>query len=145
MRLTNYSDYALRLLMYVACKHGTTVTITEVAGAFHISKNHLMKVAHALALAGVLETTRGRNGGLRLAKPPQDINIGAIVRLTEADSVLVECFDPVTNSCVITRACRLKHVLRQALEDFFKRLDQYTLADLVVDQRSLRVLFGAEP
>ena len=78
MRLTNYSDYALRLLMFAACKHDTNVTITEVAVAYHISKNHLMKVAHALALAGYLETTRGRNGGLRLARPPEDINIGAI-------------------------------------------------------------------
>ena len=145
MRLTNYSDYALRLLMFAACKRDTNVTITEVAGAFHISKNHLTKVVHALALAGFIETTRGRNGGLRLARAPEDINIGEIVRLTEANSMLVECFDPVTNSCVITRACRLKHVLRQALEDFFRRLERYTLADLVVDQRSLRAFLGVEP
>jgi Rrf2 family nitric oxide-sensitive transcriptional repressor len=144
MRLTNYSDYALRLLIYAAVRHGSSVTITEVSKAYGISKNHLMKVAHALALAGFLETTRGRNGGLRLAKLAKDINIGQVVRFTEADSALVECFDPATNTCVIMRACRLKHVLRQALEDFFTRLDQFTLADLVVDQRSLQLLLAAK-
>jgi Rrf2 family nitric oxide-sensitive transcriptional repressor len=145
MRLTSYSDYALRLLMYAAVRHDSSVTITEVSKAYGISKNHLMKVAHALALAGFLETTRGRHGGLRLAKLAKDINIGQVVRFTEADSALVECFDSATNTCVITRVCMLKHVLRQALEDFFTRLDQFTLADLVVEQRGLQVLLAAKP
>ncbi len=141
MRLTLYSDYSLRLLMYIALKPNELVPIAEVSEAYGISKNHLMKITHQLALAGFLETVRGRNGGLRLAKPARDINVGTVVRLTEADSVLVECCDPATNTCVITRACQLKHLLLVALEDFYKRLDQSTLADLVVSPQSLLALF----
>ncbi len=141
MRLTRYSDYSLRLLMYVAVKPNELVAIADVSKAYDISKNHLMKIAHQLALAGFIETVRGRNGGLCLAKPASEINIGQVVRLTEADSVLVECCDSTTNTCIITRACRLKHILLRALEDFYKRLDQFTLADLLADQESLLALF----
>ncbi len=141
MRLTRYSDYSLRLLMYVAVKPNELVAIADVSKAYDISKNHLMKIAHQLALAGFIETVRGRHGGLRLAKPAGEINIGLVVRLTEADSILVECCDPTTNTCVIMRACRLKHILLRALEDFYKRLDQFTLADLLADQESLLALF----
>ncbi len=140
MRLTNYSDYALRLLMYVAAKKDSYVTIGEVARAYGISKNHLMKIAHHLALAGILKTARGRNGGLCLAMPAAEINIGRVMRLLEAPSPLVECFDPSTNTCVITDTCSLKHVLRYALEDFFKRLDQYSLADLAVERNKFSTL-----
>ncbi len=91
MRLTRYSDYSLRLLMYVAVKPNELVAIADVSKAYKISKNHLMKIAHQLALAGFIETVRGRHGGLRLAKPAGEINIGQVVRLTEADSILVEC------------------------------------------------------
>ncbi len=142
MRLTSYSDYALRLLIYVAVRPSEIVTIGDVSSSYRISKNHLMKIAHALALAGYLETVRGRNGGLRLAKPAQDISVGEVVRLTEAGSVLVECCDPATNTCVITRACKLKHVLVEALEAFYNRLDQVTLADLVVQPKSLLSLLA---
>ena len=141
MRIATYSDFALRLLMYAAVKHPAYVTITEVSKAYGISKNHLMKITHELALAGYLDTLRVRNGGLRLARPAREINIGQVVRLTEKGSALVECFDPVTNQCVITRACKLKHVLNDALEAFFKTLEQTTLADLIVDPRSLSGLF----
>jgi Rrf2 family nitric oxide-sensitive transcriptional repressor len=141
MRIATYSDFALRLLMYAAVKHPAYVTITEVSKAYGISKNHLMKVTHELALAGYLDTLRGRNGGLRLAKSAKDINVGHVMRLTERGSALVECFDPATNRCVITPACRLRHVLNDALEAFFKTLEQTTLADLVVDPRSLSGLF----
>ena len=141
MRIAAYSDFALRLLMYAAVKHPAYVTIAEVSKAYDISKNHLMKVTHELALAGYLDTLRGRNGGLRLARPAKDINVGKVVRLTEKGSALVECFDPATNQCVITSACKLKHVLNDALEAFFRTLEQTTLADLVSDPRSLSVLF----
>ena len=141
MRLTSFSDYALRLLIYVAVHPNRYVTIKEISESYGISKNHLMKIANELSLAGYLETVRGRNGGLRLAKPAQDISVGAVVRLTEAGSVLVECCDPATNTCVITRACRLKHILVEALEAFYKRLDQVSLADLVVHPKSLLSLF----
>ena len=141
MRIATYSDFALRLLMYAAVKHPAYVTITEVSKAYGISKNHLMKVTHELALAGYLDTLRGRNGGLRLAKPAKNINVGHVMRLTEKGSALVECFDPTTNQCVITPACKLKHVFHGALEAFFQKLEQTTLADLISDPRSLSALF----
>jgi Rrf2 family nitric oxide-sensitive transcriptional repressor len=141
MRLTNYSDYALRMLIYVAVHPDKLITIGEVSKAYSISKNHLMKIANELSVAGILETVRGRNGGLRLAKPPSEIRIGTVVRMTESGSALVECFDPATNHCVITRACRLKRLLAQALEAFYLRLDEETLADLVHRPRNLLALF----
>jgi Rrf2 family transcriptional regulator, nitric oxide-sensitive transcriptional repressor len=143
LRVANYSDFALRLLMYAAIKHPNYVTITEVANAYGISKNHLMKVTHELALAGYLDTLRGRNGGLRLARPAREINVGKVMRLTEKGSALVECFDPATNRCVITPACALRHVLRDALEAFFLRLEETTLADLVRKPKDLTALFPA--
>ncbi|MGB8313952.1 MAG: Rrf2 family transcriptional regulator [Aestuariivirga sp.] len=144
MRIATYSDFALRLLMYTAVKHPAYVTITEVSEAYGISKNHLMKVTHELALAGYLDTLRGRNGGLRLARPAKEINVGQVVRLTEKGSALVECFDPATNTCVITPACKLKHVLNDALEAFFRTLEQTTLADLIKSKRSLSALYLTE-
>lgn len=143
MRLTLYSDYSLRLLMYIALKPNELVSIAEVSKAYGISNNHLMKITHQLALAGFLETVRGRNGGLRLAKPALEINIGTVVRLTEAKSALVECCNAATNTCVITRTCKLRQLLLDALQDFYKRLDRSTLADLVASPESLLALFPA--
>jgi Rrf2 family nitric oxide-sensitive transcriptional repressor len=130
MRLTFYSDYSLRLLMYAALKDGQLITIQEVAGAYGISKNHLTKVAFDLGRAGFVETVRGRGGGLRLAKKPRDIGLGDVLRVTERQTALVECFNPKTNSCVISAPCRLKGVLNRALKAWFAVLDEYTLADL---------------
>lgn len=143
MRLTSYSDYALRMLIYLALHPDRYVTISEVSESYKISRNHLMKIANELVEAGYLESARGRHGGLRLARPPKEISIGAVVRLTESDSALVECFDPVTNACVITRACRLKHLLAQALEAFYERLDKENLANLIHRPQSLLALFSA--
>ena len=130
MRLTSYSDYSLRLLMYAALKADRLVTIQEVADAYGISKNHLMKVAFQLGRHGILETVRGRNGGLRLARKPEQIGLGEVVRVTEEDFTMVECFDPATNSCAIIRPCRLRGILRKALDAYFAVLDEFTLADL---------------
>ena len=130
MRLTSYSDYSLRLLMYAALKADRLVTIQEVADAYGISKNHLMKVAFQLGRHGILETVRGRNGGLRLARKPEQIRLGEVIRVTEEDFTMVECFDPATNSCAITRPFRLRGVLRKALDAYFAVLDEFTLADL---------------
>jgi Rrf2 family nitric oxide-sensitive transcriptional repressor len=130
MRLTFYSDYSLRLLMYAAVRHGQRVTIQEVADAYGISKNHLMKVAFELGRKGYLETVRGRGGGLRLAKPPEKIGLGEVVRAVEEDFTMVECFDTDSNQCVITGACRLRGALTRALKAYFAVLDEYTLADL---------------
>src|SRR5665213_684612 len=130
MRLTFYTDYSLRLLMYSALKGNDLVTIKEVSDVYGISKNHLMKVAFKLGRAGFLETVRGRNGGLRLARKPEQIGLGEVVRVTEEDFTIVECFDSATNSCAITRPCRLRGILRKALDAYFAVLDEFTLADL---------------
>src|SRR5215469_5735021 len=130
MRLTFYSDYSLRLLMYAALKPDGLITIQDVAEAYGISKNHLTKVAFDLGRAGFVETVRGRGGGIRLARKPDEIRLGDVLRVTEARSVLVECFNPMTNTCVISGPCRLKGVLGRALKAYFAVLDEYTIADL---------------
>jgi len=132
MRLTFYTDYSLRLMMYAAVRHGEVVKIQDVADAYGISKNHLMKVAFELGRKGYLETLRGRGGGFRLARAPDKIRLGDVVRETEEDFTLVECFDPKTDRCAITGPCRLRGVLRKALQAYFAVLDEYTLADLAV-------------
>lgn len=144
MRLTSYSDYSLRLLMYAAVKHQKLVTIQEVADAYGISKNHLMKVAFELGRKGYLETVRGRGGGLRLARAPHRICLGDVVRAMEDDFTMVECFDPKTNNCAISGPCRLRGALSRALKAYFAVLDEYTLADLAAPHPVLaRVLLQA--
>jgi Rrf2 family nitric oxide-sensitive transcriptional repressor len=130
MHITRYTDYSLRILMYVALKGDEISTIREIAESYDISKNHLMKVVQELNAKGYLIAVRGKNGGLRLNGRPEDINIGSLVRDTEQDLALVECFTGSKN-CTITPACHLKIVFAEALEAFFKVLDQYSLADLV--------------
>lgn len=142
MRLTSYTDYALRMLIYVAVHPDQFATIAEISKSYGISKNHLMKIANELTAAGILESVRGRNGGLCLALPAEEISIGAVVRMTESRSDLVECFDPATNSCVITRGCRLKHLLAEALEVFYSRLDEATLADMARQPKNILSLFS---
>ncbi|WLR60642.1 Rrf2 family transcriptional regulator [Guptibacillus hwajinpoensis] len=143
MRLTNYTDYSLRMLIYLgSMKEGKLASIQEIANAYKISKNHLMKVAHELGKNGYIETIRGRNGGLRLAHLPEDINVGKVVRSTEEDFNLVECFDKENNSCVISPACRLKHVLHDALSAYFEVLDGYQLSDLIINDEMLVKLFN---
>ena len=130
MRLTLYTDYSLRVLLYLAGKEDEVVTISDLADFYKISRNHLVKVVHNLGLKGYILTTRGRNGGLRLAHPAKEILIGNVVRATEPDLDLLECFNPATDQCVITRSCSLKSVLFNAQATFMGVLDQYTLADL---------------
>lgn len=131
MRLSEYTDYTLRVLMYCAAHRERLVTIGELAEYHGVSKNHLMKVVNDLAHQGLIETTRGRGGGLRLLKEPGAIRIGDVVRATETDFRLVECFDPRTNLCSLTPSCRLKHVFDDALQAYFRALDGATLADLI--------------
>ncbi len=142
MRLTVYTDYALRLLMYLAVKDEGLATIAEIAAGYAISKNHLMKVAHRLGVAGYVETVRGRNGGLRLAKPPEAIRIGEVVRHTEPDMALVPCFHPVDAFCPIDPCCVLPYALAKAEVAFIGVLDGYTLADLAGPRASLRSLLS---
>lgn len=130
MRLSEYTDYSLRVLMHCATQRERRVTIAELAEQHGLSKNHLMKVVNDLARQGLLETTRGRGGGLRLLAEPEQIRIGDVVRAAETDFRLVECFDPATNACRLTPGCRLKRLLNEALNDYFKALDGATLADM---------------
>lgn len=137
MKLTLYTDYSLRVLMYLAADPDQTSTIQEIADSFNISKNHLMKVAYELGQASYVETVRGRNGGLRLARPAEEIKLGDLVRECEGDFTLVECFDAEHNQCVLTPVCKLKHVLREALDAYFQSLNQYSLADLLEQRQKL--------
>jgi Rrf2 family nitric oxide-sensitive transcriptional repressor len=141
MRLSIYTDYTLRTLMYLAVNAGRHATIAEIAQTYRISETHLMKIAHQLGLAGDIETTRGRNGGLRLAKPAASINLGTIVRRTEKDLELVACFES-SAACVISEVCVLRTVLHEALAAFLSVLDRYTLADLAAPRRKLSALLG---
>lgn len=142
MRLTLFSDYTLRVLMYLGVHREGLATISEIAEAYDISRNHLMKVVHHLGLNGYLETIRGKGGGIRLARPPAEINIGEVVRHTEKDSVLVECFASQPSGCCIIPACELKHVLWEAAEAFYKVLDRYTLQDLLKREDQMKKLFA---
>lgn len=135
MKLTRYSDYSLRVLMYLAIQPDRLATIEEISKAYGISKAHLMKVAHELGRAGYLETVRGRGGGLRLARDLDAIRVGDVVRHTEGKMDLVECFDEETSNCRIESACSLRSALQAALAAFLATLDQYTLADLVARRR----------
>jgi Rrf2 family nitric oxide-sensitive transcriptional repressor len=130
MRLTDYTDYTLRVLMFCALNPDRSVTIAELAQSHAVSKNHLMKIVNDLARQGLLQTTRGRGGGLRLLKKPEDINIGAVVRQTETDFRLVECFDAGFNTCSLTAQCQLKHVFSAALKSYMAELDKVSLADV---------------
>ena len=140
MRLTQWTDYTLRVLMYCAACEGRVqpVTVNEVAEGYGISRSHLMKIVQQLSAQGLLDTTRGRGGGMRLMRPASSIKVGAVVRATETDFNLVECFDPVMNRCRLSGHCRLSGVLGQAMEAFFAVLDGVTLADLMVPASPLR-------
>ena len=142
MRLTAFSDYSLRVLMYLGVHRDRLATIGEVAQAYAVSENHLVKVVHHLARHGYIETTRGKGGGMRLARAPERINVGEVVRGTEENLVLVECFDTATSSCRIGAACVLKGVLARAVDAFFAALDEYTLADLLVTGPRLAVMLA---
>jgi Rrf2 family nitric oxide-sensitive transcriptional repressor len=131
MRLTQFSDYALRTLLFLGVDDGKVVSVAEIARSYGISYHHLVKVAGMLVELGLVEAVRGRRGGLRLAKAPVEINVGWVVRRTEPDFHLVECFDAATDTCPITPACGLKHVLAEAQRRFLGALDRYTLADLL--------------
>ena len=132
MRLTTMTNYALRLLMHVGQHPERLCTIAEVARAYGISEAHLMKVTHQLALAGWLDTVRGKGGGMRLAQPPADIRLGAVVRSVEPDFRLVECLtDTPRTGCTLEGRCRLTAIVDGALQAFLAHLDGHTLADLL--------------
>jgi Rrf2 family nitric oxide-sensitive transcriptional repressor len=145
MRLRTFTDYCLRVLIYVALDPARRATIGEIAAAFDVSENHLMKVVRFLARNRLLTSVRGRGGGLTLARPAVSISIAEVVRAAECGSAPAECFERSTNCCVITPACRLRHVLDEAMEAFYAVLARYTLADLVARPRELARLLSLAP
>jgi Rrf2 family nitric oxide-sensitive transcriptional repressor len=144
MQLTKFSDYALRVLMYVHAAADRRVTIEEMAASYRISRTHLMKVVNALTRTGYLAAVRGRSGGLTLARPADEIRLGEVIRRTEPDFALVECFE-TGNQCVITGSCRLPRVLRQALDAFLDTLDQHTVASVALKPRHFRAALLQAP
>ncbi|AQU87921.1 Rrf2 family transcriptional regulator [Komagataeibacter nataicola] len=141
MRLTLHTDYALRTLIYLGIHTDRLTSIREVAQAYGISENHLIKIIHRLGQGGFVETIRGRNGGLRLGRPAAKILIGDVVRYTEEDMGLVACMQPPQpesltrrGGCILSDVCRLRGVLNEALELFISVLDRYTLADVITDR-----------
>ncbi len=134
MHLTQFSDYALRVALYLACHPETRVSVEEISRAYGISRHHLVRVVQSLNELGVVESQRGRGGGMRLARDPSEINVGWLIRRTEPHFHLTECFDPATNTCPIAPACGLKGALLRAQQAFLAVLDEYTL-DQFLQQR----------
>ena len=137
MQLTHFSDYAVRVLMYCALKRDGLCRVRDIADAYGVSEHRLMKVVQILGQIGVIETVRGRGGGIWLAREPHAIVVGDVIRATEGRQVIVECFDEATSTCPLTPVCRLRRAMEQALDAFFLVLDGYTLADLVVRPETL--------
>ena len=144
MQLTLRSNHAMRLMMYCAVNDGRISPVADIARACNMSESHLSKIAHHLAQEGFLETVRGRRGGVRLAKSPADLNVGAIVRATELGQCLVECLRTEPNTCPLVDVCRFRTIIGRALEAFLAVLDGYTLADLVVEKDGLAAAMGLD-
>ena len=142
MRLTQYTDYALRVLMYLGLKDDELSTIREIADRYGISENHLMKVVHQLGKHGFIHTTRGRNGGIQLATTPKEINVGDVVRKCEDDMRMVECFDAKTNTCPISNVCGLAGIVDEALNAMLAVFDKKTLADVLKKSPGIRPKLG---
>lgn len=141
MRLTLYTDYSLRVLLYLGAKDPEELsTIKDISDSYGISKNHLMKVTHELGKMGYIETVRGRGGGIRLAVVPEEINIGQLVRKTEEDFYLVECFNPESVGCIISPVCSLKGALNKALHAYIAVLDSYYLSDFLTSKEDLAAI-----
>lgn len=140
MRLTTFSDYSLRVLIYLAAAPETRSTIADIASAFGISEHHLVKVVQLLGREGILLNTRGRKGGVQLARPAGEINVGQVLRLTEGRDLPAECFDPETNSCMLAGGCGLQRILKEAVEKFYAALGQYSVADLRASPRKVALL-----
>lgn len=139
MQLTLYTDYSLRVLIYLGLRRDRLSTVAEIAESYGISRNHLVKVVHNLASLGFIHSVRGKGGGLNLARAPELINVGDVVRHTEMNFNIVECFDGKDRHCPITAVCRLKGVLGDAASAFLEVLDGYTLADVLRNEQKLSV------
>lgn len=145
MKLTAFTDYSLRVLIYLGAQPGRRATIAQVARAFNVSEHHLVKVVHGLGKGGWLANVRGKGGGLELGRPTDQIRIGDVVRDTEGAAQMAECFGRTGGECTIGECCRLHGVLAQAVNAFYDTLDQYTLADVVTNRDELARLLFADP
>ena len=145
MQLNAFTDYALRVLVYAAARPDERCLTSDVASAFGISRHHMVKVVNGLQHLGYIETTRGRTGGFTLARPPEDIRVGDVVRRTESAMVIVECFDRHTNTCPLAQACGLKGALAEAFTAFLAALDRYSIADMVARPRWASTLLTLAP
>jgi Rrf2 family transcriptional regulator, nitric oxide-sensitive transcriptional repressor len=146
MKLTTFTDYSLRVLIYLAVQPGRRATIAEVAAAFEISEHHLVKVVHFLGKQGWLKNVRGKGGGLELGLLPKDIGVGQVVRETEGQALVADCFDESGGDCCIAPVCQLRGVLKEAVMAFEAVLDRYTLEDVVGNRKDLaRILFIEQP
>ncbi|SRR5579883_1887858 len=134
MQLTQFTDYGLRSLMYLAIQPDKLCNVQEIAEYYDISKNHLVKVVHRLAQLGYITSSRGKGGGLRLAREPKTIQLGTLVMALEPNMNLVECFNRETNTCTIADICRLKNFLADANKAFINSLNQRTLADAIINK-----------
>lgn len=143
MKLTLFTDYSFRLLIQAAVFEPELVTIASAAKSYGISRHHLTKIANELVRGGFMTATRGRNGGLKLARPAKSINVAEVVRYCESSAPLVECFDHKTNKCAITPQCSLKTILTAAEGAFYAVLASHSLADLVVKRDGLREILGS--
>lgn len=141
MQLTSFTDYTLRVLIYLGVQpEEKRSNIKEISDFYSISFNHLSKVVYELGKLGMVDTVRGRNGGIKIAKKPSEINIGSLVRHTESPIEIVECFNEEKNTCKLNSACRLKGALKEALEAYLNVLDSYTLSDLLVNKEDIKQL-----
>lgn len=141
MQLTSYSDYSLRVLIYLGLRREAVATIADISKSYHISRNHIVKVVHHLSNLGFVRTIRGRHGGMTLARDPETINVADVIQKTEPNFCLVECFDE-DGKCCIKEYCRLKGILEQACQGFFAVLGKYTLADLLENKDQLMLMFN---
>lgn len=144
MKLTAFSNFALRSLMYTALKNGEPASVYDISKAYGISSNHLKKAASEMVAHGYLTTIQGRYGGYLLAKKPEDIVIGDVVRITEGNMELVECFNSNTNTCPLISVCRLSSLFKKALKAFMDVLDDVTLADIIARPKELKPLLQIE-
>ncbi|MBL8151572.1 MAG: Rrf2 family transcriptional regulator [Blastocatellia bacterium] len=142
MRLTFHADYSLRVLLYLASHPDRLVSTVEISQAYNISRNHLVRVVNNLGKKGFIEVHPGRSGGIKLGRQPEEIILGEVIRATEPDFYLVECFDKRTNSCPITPACGLKSILKEAVDSFLQTLNRYTLRDISQNHSELALLLA---
>lgn len=137
MQITRFTDYALRTLMYVAARSENVASVKEIAEHYGISRNHLVKVVHKLSQLGYIETTKGKGGGIKIAKGTEKLRLGDLIKQLEPHMNIVECFDAKTNTCRITGSCQLKHYLFEATQNFISTMNKYTLADTVQNKKLL--------